>query len=342
MILDLENFARRHQPLWEEFEGLLTTLEGGEDRKMSVDEIQRFHYLYEKISADLAQVSTFAAEPELRRYLESLVARAYAEIHETRSGRLRFRPWQWVTRTFPQTFRRHAGAFWLATALMLVGAFFGARILQVNPEARQAVMPFDHLLVHPSERVAMEERQSAEGTHMEGVKATFSSQLMTHNTRVSLLTLALGLSYGIGTGLVLFYNGVILGAVSFDFIAAGESQFLAGWLLPHGAVEIPAFVIAGQAGFVLAFALLGWKSREPLAVRIRKMTPDLVTLIAGVALLLVWAGIIESYLSQYHEPAIPYSAKIVFGVTELVLLTLYLTLCGRTEDSTEPAAPRPS
>ena len=35
-------------------------------------------------------------------------------------------------------------------------------------------------------------------------------------------------------------NGVILGAVMVDYIHAGETLFLTGWLLPHGAIEIPA------------------------------------------------------------------------------------------------------
>ena len=29
---------------------------------------------------------------------------------------------------------------------------------------------------------------------------------------------------------------------------------------------------------------------------------------------MVWAGFVEAFLSQYHEPIIPYAAKIAFGV----------------------------
>ena len=56
---------------------------------------------------------------------------------------------------------------------------------------------------------------------------------------------------------MLFYNGVILGAVTVDYIRAGETKFLLGWLMPHGVIEIPAILIAGQAGLLLAFALIG-------------------------------------------------------------------------------------
>jgi uncharacterized membrane protein SpoIIM required for sporulation len=107
-----------------------------------------------------------------------------------------------------------------------------------------------------------------------------------------------------------------------------------GWLMPHGVIEIPAILIAGQAGLILAKALVGWGERITMAGRLRAVAPDLVTLIFGVALMLIWAGFIEAFLSQYHQPVIPYWAKIAFGAVELVLLILFLAKSGRgSEDN---------
>jgi len=122
----------------------------------------------------------------------------------------------------------------------------------------------------------------------------------------------------------------MLGAVAADYVRAGQLKFLLGWLLPHGVVEIPAILIAGQAGLVLAFALIGWGNRNSLKVRLRIISRDVVTLIFGVGFLLVWAGIVEAFLSQYHEPVLPYEVKITFGLVELVLLVLFLSKAGRT------------
>jgi hypothetical protein len=55
----------------------------------------------------------------------------------------------------------------------------------------------------------------------------------------------------------------------------------------------------------------------------------LVTLIFGIAVMLTWAGIIEAFFSQYHEPVLPYELKIGFGVLELILLVLFLARSGR-------------
>ncbi|MBT8350038.1 MAG: stage II sporulation protein M, partial [Deltaproteobacteria bacterium] len=117
-----------------------------------------------------------------------------------------------------------------------------------------------------------------------------------------------------------------------DYILAGETWFLFGWLLPHGSVEIPAILLAGQAGLSLAGALIGWGTPLTLRSRLRKVSNDLVTLIFGVSILLVWAGIVEAFFSQYHEPVIPYTFKIGFGVVELILLTLFLSMSGKKNE----------
>ena len=326
MIIDLEKFSDAEQPVWHELETMLERIEESPRAPLTLDDAKRLHYLYERTSADLGKVMTFSAEPELRRYLESLVARAYSEIHETRSREKRFSPWKWFWQTLPQAFRRRARAFGLSVAITLAGCAFGGFALAFDPDSKSVIMPFEHLHGDPSERVAWEE--SAVEDRLAGAKSSFSSQLMTHNTRVSILTLAMGITWGLGTIVLLFYNGIILGAVAVDYVLAGQTKFLLGWLMPHGVIEIPAILIAGQAGLVLANALIGFGTRLPLGARFRAVLPDLVTLIFGVAIMLVWAGIIEAFLSQYHEPTIPYAAKIAFGCVELVLLALFLGRAG--------------
>jgi uncharacterized membrane protein SpoIIM required for sporulation len=266
-----------------------------------------------------------SAEPELRGYLEWLASRAYAEINESRDRR-RFSLWRWVSITLPQTFRRRFRAFALSTLLTLAGTLFGVVALAIDPDAKNVLMPFDHLQMTPKERVAMEREDK--GRRIDGRKATFSAQLMQNNTRVSILAMGLGMTYGVGTVVLLFYNGVILGAVAYDYVTGGETIFLLGWLLPHGVIEIPAILVAGQAGLLLAHALIGWGSRKTRRERLREISPDVVTLICGAALFLVWAGIIEAFFSQYHEPVVPYGVKIAFGLVELTALTFYLSRSG--------------
>jgi uncharacterized membrane protein SpoIIM required for sporulation len=222
------------------------------------------------------------------------------------------------------------GAFWLACAITAAGCAFGCLALSIDPGAKRVIMPFEGLAGSPTERVKREE--GARTDRLQGGKGSFSAELMTHNTQVAIFTMALGMTWGVGTVVSLFYNGVIVGAVAWDYVHAGQTRFLAGWLLPHGSIEIPAILLGGQAGFVLAGALIGWGSRSTRRQRLREISADLITLMGGAACLLVWAGLVEAFLSQYHEPVIPYDLKIGLGLVELTLLTLFLAKSGTKRD----------
>jgi uncharacterized membrane protein SpoIIM required for sporulation len=302
-------------------------LERDPGRAMAVDELERLHYLYQRASSALARVSHLASERELTGYLESLVGRAHGEIQEARGDRAKFSLWRWFAASFPAAFRRHAQAFWLTVALTMAGVLFGAVAMYLDADTRHVFLPFGHADVTPGERVANEMKDAGKG--ISGAQAPFSAHLIQNNTRVSILCMSLGLTYGLGTLVMLFFNGAMLGAIIFDYVAGGQTVFMLGWLLPHGVIEIPAILIAGQAGFVLAHALIGHGSRLRLADRLRQATPDVVHLIGGVAALLVWAGIVEAFFSQYHEPVVPYAVKIAFGVAELILFAAFLAMSGR-------------
>jgi uncharacterized membrane protein SpoIIM required for sporulation len=335
VIIDIEKFIVQERPFWTELEAVLSEVEGDSGAVATFERAQRLHYLYERTAADLGRLTTFASEPELTRYLEALVAKAYAELHETRTKTERWRLISWFFQTFPRTVRKNAGALWLSIGITLVGALFGGAALALDPDAKPVLMPFPHLLKDPAKRVAEEERNR--GEQLEGAKTGFSAQLMTHNTKVSILTMSLGIGWAVGSVVLLFYNGVMVGAIVVDYVLAGQTKFLAGWLLPHGSVEIPAILLAGQAGLMLGRAVIGWRDRRGLRSRLRALGPELVTLIGGVAVLLVWAGIIEAFFSQYHEPVLPYAVKIAFGLVQLVLLSVFLWRGGRKASKEENA-----
>jgi len=327
VILDLPRFVTTERVYWNELQAVLDRLRLEPGWRMSIPEVERLHYLYERCSADLVRLDTFATEPQLRAYVESLVSRAYAEIHETRARAGKFR-WGDFIAAFPRAFRRHLGAFRLAVGLTLAGCAFGWFAIRADPDAKAVLMPFPGLMGSPAKRVAEEE--SAKTDRLHGHKASISAQLMTHNIQVTVMTMAAGITWGVGTIILLFYNGVILGAVAADYVGAGYGQFLAGWLLPHGSIEIPAILLGGQAGFVLAGALIGWGERTSRTERLRAVAHDLLVIALGAAAMLVWAGIVEAFVSQYHQPVLPYSLKIVFGVLEMMALTLFLWRVGRT------------
>ncbi len=209
--------------------------------------------------------------------------------------------------------------------------------VRYDPGSGDVLLPADYLR-NPGQRVHEEEKGQSRDLPSAQLEAAFSAQLIQHNIQVALLAAALGVTFGIGTALLLFENGVLLGAVAVHYTQQGFGLFVTAWLLPHGVFEIPSILIAGQAGFYLARLLL--RRREDRNVR--QSMREWLVLIAGLAMMLVWAGMMEAFFSQHHAPVLPYGFKVALGVAELALLTVYLLLIGRRDTGAEVRTSVPS
>src|SRR5258707_7449825 len=192
MIIDLPRFIDSERPTWTALEQMLDKMENDHAYVMSLEEAQRFHLLYQKVSADLGRVVTFASEPELRRYRESLTALAYGEIHETRERGRRFRPIHWFLNEFPRAIRRQHGALADSLIITLVGMVFGGIATAFDEDAKEAILPqqFSHLIGDPAKRVAEEEK--AKKDRIGGHHSYFAGMLMANSIKVSLFTIGRG------------------------------------------------------------------------------------------------------------------------------------------------------
>jgi uncharacterized membrane protein SpoIIM required for sporulation len=333
VILDLERFQAQARPRWRELESLLAILEGRPDRQLNPAESEQLQELYARTAADLNRVTHGSLAHELRQYLERLLARAYAELYYApplRSEIWRPRRWLRIFTAFPETFRRHLRYFALAVLITLLGCAFGGLAVHFDPASVDVLLPADYLR-NPGQRVHDEEQAQTRHINSAQIEAVFSAQLIKHNIEVALLAAALGVTFGIGTAILLFENGVLLGAVAVHYTHQGFGLFVTAWLLPHGVFEIPSILIAGQAGFYLARLLLRRRENR----NVRESMKDWLVLVAGLAMMLVWAGLMEAFFSQNHAPVLPYSFKVAVAGAELVLLTVYLLIIGRQRVGSE-------
>lgn len=106
--------------------------------------------------------------------------------------------------------------------------------------------------------------------------------LVANNGIVLLLLVASGLTLGLGTVLILVYNGVVATLVARE---AGLAVILVG-LLPHGVVEIPAFLLASAVAFRFTHQVLGAARGRRTEVMTDRELRDAIV-VAVVALVLV-------------------------------------------------------
>ena len=323
--MDLNQFLRERRPRWERLTALLDRIDRRGLRALEPREVGELFSLYRLVSSDLNLVQTRTGNPALLEYLEGLVGRAYANLAVPREA-TPFRAWWQVLRHyFPATLRAQWRPLALAFLTTLAGVVLGFAATFVEPSNAEVFLPAEQLAETPRERVARLEAEERSGQHQVaglGEHAVFSSFLFTHNIRVTVLGFALGLTFGVGTVILLFYNGAMLGSLAALYLSDGVMTFFVAWIGPHGAIELPCVLFGCTAGLMLARAQYRRDAGSVLA-QVRHMRPALIDLLVGTATLLVLAGLIEGGFSQINEPTLPYSLKIVGAAALFAGLLIY-------------------
>lgn len=324
--MDLNQFLKRRRARWDRLAALLERVNQFGMSSLSGPETDEFFALYRLVSSDLNLVQTRTGNPALVEYLEGLVGRAYAALATPKQVRPLHAWWRVVRHRFPAVLRAEKRLLAISAAAMLAGIVFGFVITWLVPESADAILPREHLVQSPSEHVVHMEKMEKEGrtpTDSTGRHLFFTSFLFTHNIRVTILAFALGFTLGIGTVIVLFFNGAMLGSLAARYFQDGVGTFFVAWVGPHGAIELPCILIGGMAGLMLARAQLR-RDEGTLAAQLRLLRGSLVDLLVGTASLLVVAGVIEGGFSQVNEPAMPYALKIAVAAMLFLGLIGYL------------------
>ncbi len=320
--MNIERFLLDRRPVWDALDALLTR---ADDVELSRGEMQELVELYRRTCSDLNRARSQTANPEILGHLNQLTGRAYRFIyragHDTQAGPAFVRL---ITREIPAAFRRERLSIAIAAAAFLLGTLFGSIAVLVDPANGERLVPAMFFTESPKERVEKIERGEERISNVEEA-LLFGASLYTHNIRVSFLAFALGaLTIVLGI-VILFYNGVILGAVGTMYVLDDVSVFFFAWVGPHGALELPAIIFGGAAGLLVGRALLmpGDLSR---GASLRRVLPSVWRIIIGAALTLICAGLIEGSFSQFSAKTIPYALKIAVAVLLFLGLTTYLFL----------------
>ncbi|HEX2834359.1 MAG TPA: stage II sporulation protein M [Thermoanaerobaculia bacterium] len=320
--MNIERFLNERRPVWD---SLLRLLDRADDVELSRGEMTELVELYRRTCSDLNRARSYTANPEVLGHLNQLTGRAYRLIyraaHETPI---------WATfvhlilREIPAAFRKQRTSVWLATLAFVAGALFGSIAVLIDPANGERLIPQMFFSESPKERVEKIESGEERIDNLEKAML-FGASLYTHNIQVAFLAFSLGALTLVMGFVILFYNGVILGAVGTMYVLDGVSVFFLAWVGPHGALELPSIIFGGAAGIVVGRALLlpGALSR---GASLRRVLPSVWRMMLGTMLTLVCAGLIEGSFSQFSAKTIPYELKIFVAAMLFLGLIVYLFL----------------
>lgn len=327
-LFDLSQRRAEELKAWSELEALLDKLQRKGERRLSLDELDRIGALYRRAAARLAEARRVKFDRARQSYLDDLVRRAHFAIYQPPKRGLR--PlWNLMMGGFAAAFRETLPLQAIAFSLFLLGAAMAYAATRTHVELAYPLMS----LMFPAE-VVQALIDSAEARHayitsgqvlgLTGLSA-FALALVANNTRVALMSFALGIAGGVPTVVVTLMNGALLGSMAALYDRHGVDASFWAWVLPHGIPEVLALSIAAAGGLLLGRAVIapGERPRREVLVRAGRKASVLLGL---AILLLFYAGVIEGYFRQFQMGNAP---RYLLAAFNLVMLTAYLAWAGR-------------
>lgn len=259
---------------------------------------------YVELTDDLSYARTFYPDSNITKYLNSVAARMHRGLMQNkRDDQNRFVLF-W-TRELPTVFRQ-------SHRLLLVSAMFFGLACVVGWLSAANDDTFVRLILGDGYvNMTLENIKKGDplGVYAHDDQADMFLAITYNNIGVSLRTFVAGILASFGTIVILFYNGVMLGAFQYFFYERDLllESVLKIWI--HGTLEISAIVIAGCAGLTLGNSLLfpGTFSRLESFKRGAKQG---LKIAIGLIPIFVMAGFLESYVTRLTlHPAL--SATII-------------------------------
>ncbi len=324
-------FRAEREADWIAFDALLTRLEKKGAKGLSSEELLQLPSLYRATLSSLSIARATSLDKALLDHLEALSMRGYFLIYGVRESRLH-RTIRFFTRDWPLAVK----AVWKETVIIaliiLLGMATSWSLVASEPEWYYNFVP-EELSGGRDPRATADYLQSTLG-HGKAVSEeekdglhVFATFLFTHNSRVSIMSFALGFAFGIPTMILEFYQGISLGAMVAVFAGKGLGFDFGGWLFIHGTTELFAAALSGAAGLRIGAAVVfpGARSRLQAASDAGRTAGKVMV---GVIIMLLAAGLLEGFGRQLITDTI---TRYAIGTVMLLFWLAYYYLPRRGE-----------
>ena len=288
----------RSRQFQEQLETLLDRVEN-RGKHLSFDETREMARLYRICSARLAVVRTRSRDPDAIRYLNALCVRAYTRLQVPPVRQQRVPDFFFAD--FPRVLAATAWLQAIVAILMIVGALAGASIVAENPAALYDCVPAS--FYPPGQLETLMDSRQARAEFLTrkpvdfGLKSIFSAALFTHNMTVGVLSFAAGIMAGIPTLILVFYNGLTLGAFAWIFSRDSMWPMFWAWILPHAIPELLAVTLCSTGGLLIGKAVVA-PGRQTVASALRAASRPALQMVAAAMPLFIVAALIESFIRQ--------------------------------------------
>jgi uncharacterized membrane protein SpoIIM required for sporulation len=303
-------FEQQHQKTWDLVEQSLEKPGNAPNSILFVE-----HYML--LCQHLALSKQRLYDTALIERLNKLVMRLYRELYRYRSGsRLNF--YRFLVHQFPLSIYHHRRFIGLAMLVFMLPALVAGIWTYFDENAIYSILDGPDVrgveqMYDPAALKLGREREADTDVYMFGY-------YIENNISIAFRCFAGGLLAGIGTILVLFFNGLAIGSIAGHLTRLDYVDTFYPFVVGHGAFELTAIVFSGAAGLKLGYSILnpGQYSRLD-ALRLAGL--DAIPMLYGIILMLVIAALMEAFWSSNTDLTI--SVKYLVGAICWLLVLLY-------------------
>ena len=277
---------------------------------------------------DLSYAKTFYPKSKATRWINGIAAGIYQSIYQNKKEKYS-RIFQFWKFELPLLFKRYHRIFLFTTVVFILFVAIGLFSSMNNPEFIRGVLG-DGYVDMTEENIA---KGDPFGVYKDGNPFSMFVWIGFNNISVAFKAFVGGFTLGLFTLMIMWGNGIMLGAFQYMFFAKGLGikSVLVIWI--HGTLEISAIVIAATAGFILASGLLfpGTYSR---AVSFKRNAKDAAKVLISLVPVFIVAAFFESYvthlMSQTYDKAnntgLPVWASILILAVSLAFIIWYFVI----------------
>ncbi len=305
------DYIAKNRYRWDRLEELLRK------KKRNFDEIRELGNLYLSISDDLSFCQTNFPDSDITRYLNHLVRNCQVIFFRRDKTRMRA-VLDFLSSGFPRLI------FELRYYIAVSGAFFTLSLALSFGFVQKNIMMGEIFLPEQMYDMAVRDlelrRQFGNFDAIPEVqRSALSLYVWFNNSIVAMNCFVLGITLGLGTAYILFFNGTMLGALCAVYYKNGHLPDFSSLIMVHGSLELSAIVIAGGAGLALGMSVIR-PGRLSRVDALRKEALRSLKVLAGVIVLLFIAGLVEGLITPLK---LPLYARIIIALVNITLLMLY-------------------
>jgi len=302
-------FTKQNIQRWQSYEQLLSSDSISPEKKSEI---------FIQLTDDLSFARTQYPKSEITHYLNTLASKVHQQIYKNKKEEKKRFLTFW-TLELPQLFSTLRRPMLYSFAITFIATCIGFLSTLGDDSFSRLIMGDAYI------NMTMENIKHGDptGVYAKGDQLDMFFAITFNNIRVSFTAFAAGIICSIGTGYLLFQNGVMLGSF---FTLFYQQKLLFDSVLVvmlHGTLEISAIIIAGGAGIRMGNSILfpGTYSRMD---SFKMGAKDGLKVIMGLMPIFIVAGFIESFVTRYSN--MPLIVKLLIIGLSLLFIVYYFII----------------